>query len=1301
MSKCIVGIISWMISSLIFAQSQPKFSNYTRYSVEEGLPQRYVSTVLQDSAGFIWVATLDGLARFDGNEFLNLNQASDTLRFSSSQVYDIYLDEDEYLWVFHFNHKIDRLNTRTFELLVDVDPWKSTNRDQFKLRPDWPPESTKISSDGHGNWYAGDNQKFHLYDSTSKFQVFFDQRSDTVNESVKNYGTDTNGRLWLLRQDRLEVSDKDWQNFHSIALPEHIKKPAELRPSTAFTITPEDKIIYSSDNEIFVYSIANQSFTKASVDKYVGISPNELIRNFAYDQAQNVVFAIDGYVFRLNDDDTLTLLWIYPNRGEFDINMVMVDNTNTLWVATNTDGLYSVDMNVPSFHSSRYETNFLVDLLSKDLGINEKEIPENWRKRGWSYGLRYHHLDDKLLLTHESYGYGNARIVYQLKEKQLEKLPLEDYYFRYIVGIDESGGNLWALDIDGFLFKWTDLNQKPESFRIKEINNTAEERLSDMVGDDRSLWVINVENTIYQIQDGKIINQHHPAQDNNSSLIDIQKDVYDEDILWIGTLGGGLIKWDKKTTSTIRTFTTKDGMPNNSIGAIAPDSLGNLWLATFNGLSKFNTKKENFINYYQSDGLTENEFNRHHSLVLPDGRIALGGTDGYSVFDPTDYQPTQSDPKVQLTQLEVNGSPYSNPGRLIDIQELRLSHDQNALSFNMSAIEFNNPGKNHYRYRLQGHTDDWVELGNNRAFRFDKLPPGVYTLELNASNTDGVWSERIRRLSIAISPPPWLSWWAYCFYFLVVSTIFVSYWMGYKKRLFRKQEIAFNKREAMRLKELDDIKTRFFSNITHEFRTPLTLILSPLERELREKSHSKNVIRILENNYRQGNHLLKLVNQLLDISKLESGSMMMHKSAGDLNGFVKALVDQFQGLADEKGIHLSFSVEGVEGNYLFDKSHLQKIIMNLVGNAIKFTPEGGQVEVVLTASQVNGQSAISIKVMDTGIGIPKEKIPVLFDRFYQVDDSITRQQEGTGIGLSLVKELADLMGATISVESTEGKGTTFELILPIEKLGMKNGVKPSQSEALPGDKEPLILVVEDNDELRDFIVDSLSSDLKVIVAENGITGWRLTEKHLPDIIISDVMMPEMDGYELCKKVKDDPRTNHISVILLTAKMAQSSKEAGLACGADDYMTKPFHSHELELRVKNALAQQARLKEKLRKQLLPSSPSAEIESPNDVFLSKLYQFLEGHHTNSKLEVSEVAEAMGMSKSTLNRKLRSLLNVSALNLIKQYRLQRAVCLLESGESISAAAYSSGFESPSYFTQVFKESFGTTPSDFKKAS
>ncbi|MEQ6168401.1 ATP-binding protein [Ekhidna sp. MALMAid0563] len=1321
MSKANISLVVFLFIIHFCCGQSPIYTLHEHYDTERGIPQGQVTAIEQDDDGFIWISTLDGLARFDGKSFLHFkgNEENEERRLTNSLIFQIHYDQHGFLWVLYFNYKVDRIDTKTLKVNRDVPPSYSISAEEFQLQIKFP-DAVAIMSDMRGNWYAGGKGSYHLYDTSNlRLRKFFTGFEKTTNY-IYGFDEDPQGNLWVMTEEGLQVSDKDWENFRELKVPDSLKYSTPKLTKQRPVISQKDKVVLMNLDQLLVYDRVRKSFRKLAIPKGPLSKENEILRCATVDKSGNIFFAYQGFVFRLNNDLSIDTIWKLPENEILRIDNILIDKSEALWVATNGGGLYKVNMNTPGFVSSKYEYNLPVDVLMGVLNISDKDVPENWKEKNGSYGLRYAYFDDHLILSNE-YLYGDDRRVYAIKGASLQQIESLHSSLEYVVGITTHNDSLFALDKGGNLLAWSGLNESPIVREVIPVpfSSTQEEgetvkkpkiteiNLKDLESGGNDLWAIATHNQLYQIRHGRLLQVHElPLEEVN--LIDLHYVRETPDVLWIATLGKGLVKWNIKTNQIEKIYSQNNGLSNNNVAFIKSDKRGNLWLGSFNGLCRFNPEKESFTSYSTKEGLLESEFNRHHVLQLPDGRLVAGGTFGYTVFDPSLFKADFYKPEITISGFSINDTKVSETTYpehakqpIKEQDNLELSYDQNSLRFELAVMQYNDPDKNLIRYQLIGYNKSWVNNENQRTVRFDNLRPGHYTLKLNATNTDGKWSDKITRLNITIHPPPWLSWWAYALYFVAAVLIIYFYWKSYKKRLYRQQEIEFNKREAARLQEIDDIKTRFFSNITHEFRTPLTLILSPLERELREKSHSKEVIRILEGTYRQGNHLLKLVNQLLDISKLESGSMMFHKSAGDLNAFVKALVDQFQLLANDQGIRLSFSMKGVEGNYLFDKSHLEKIIINLVGNAIKFTPEGGQIDVALAPSQANSQQAVSIKVVDTGVGIPAEKIPRLFDRFYQADDSSTRQQEGTGIGLSLVKELADLMEATISVESEEGKGTTFELILPTEKLSMNDGFKRSQVNALPGDKEPLILVVEDNDELRDFIVDSLSSDRKVIVAENGVAGWSLIEKHLPDIIISDVMMPEMDGYELCKKVKGDPRTNHIGVILLTAKTAQTSKEAGLECGADDYMTKPFHSQELELRIKNTLVQQERLKEKLRKQLLPSSPPIKVESPKDIFLSGLYQFLEENHTNTKLDVAEIAEAMNMSKSTLNRKLQSILKVSALNLIKQYRLQKAASLLKSGESISAAAYSSGFESPSYFTLVFKEAYGTTPTDFKKAS
>ncbi|WP_372530138.1 ATP-binding protein [Ekhidna sp.] len=1288
-----------------FGQIETLHKTSQHYTTEDGLPQSFVSNIAQDKDGFIWVATLDGLARYDGKEFIYFKIDSDTnRRISTSQIYDIYLDSRNQLWIFHFNHIVDKVDASTLEITLDVQPVVSVAHTSFQ-QGFGSKTVNQIVNDEHGNWFAGDTTNVELYDSSNLRLVhFFKSSAHSRLPIVYGFTEDTKGRLWIMTDEGLAVSDLNWVNFQKINIPESFSYNPEPQTLKEMMVLSNSRVLFAYKNRLFLYEENKMKFSELSLPLLPELE-GDYISAITKDHQGRAILKYNGYILRVEHDNTITYLWESPTRESFIITSVLIDRSNTMWVGINTGGLYRVDLNSPTFQSYSYQRNFLVDILTNHLGISESTIPPNWKQKGWSYGMRYCYSKYGLLITHESYGYGNARKIYRLNNGKLEQLPLEDKYFHYIIGIDESDSALWALDIEGFFFKWKSIYEMPAEKKVKHIPHTGVERFSDMVVDDQFQWVIATKNLIYQLDDGKIIDQFEVGK-IGTSLIDLCEDMSDPDIMWIGTLGGGLLKWSKSQKETISVFEVEHGLSNNSIGSIVPDTLGNLWLGTFNGISRFDTKTNEFVNYTTRDGIIESEFNRHHGFILPDGRIALGATMGYSIFDPKKFKKDEFNPSVIVSDLQINGkkiqSRFLSQQSLNELTQLNLNHEQNSLRFSVAAMQYNDPEANQYRYKLENFNDDWILNGNQRVIRFDNLSPGKYTLLLNASNTDGVWSDKVNKISITINPPLWLSWWAYTLYFLIAIFLIFNYWRNYKKRLNRLQEIEFNKREATRLQEIDNIKTRFFSNITHEFRTPLTLILSPLEKQIRDKKYSEEVQQILENNYKHGSHLLNLVNQLLDISKLESGHMQVHKSVGDLVEFVKIYVDQFRDYAKEKEISLEFEHVQLNGQYLFEKTHLEKIIMNLLSNAIKFTGAGGKVNVTLSGVHLfETQEQIIIKVRDNGQGIPKDKLGKLFDRFYQVDDSDTRRQEGTGIGLSLVKELTELMNGEIFVESDVGLGTTFTLKLPVDKVSIVENEEASEETLIPhqfDEEEALVLVVEDNSELRKFIVESLSEKRNVLSAKNGSEAWEIIQKELPDIVVSDVMMPVMNGYELCQKVKNDIRTSHISFVMLTAKTAQESKETGLSSGADEYLTKPFHAYELELRIDNLIRQQKNMRDHFRSNLLSNTSSLNVQNVEDAFIHNLYTYLEDYHNDSALDVPQIAEAMSMSKSTLNRKLKSILNISALGLLKKYRLKKAVALLKAGEQVSQVAYLVGFDSPSYFTQLFKETYGQTPTEYK---
>ncbi|MBD2701757.1 response regulator [Spirosoma sp. BT702] len=525
-------------------------------------------------------------------------------------------------------------------------------------------------------------------------------------------------------------------------------------------------------------------------------------------------------------------------------------------------------------------------------------------------------------------------------------------------------------------------------------------------------------------------------------------------------------------------------------------------------------------------------------------------------------------------------------------------------------------------------------------------------------------------------------------------------------------------RESIRAKAVADLKARFFDNITHEFRTPLSLIISPVEAMLQESQYQGTIRRNLLTVRRNAHQLLHLINQLLDLARLESDSLPIVESRGDVVAFLAQVVDSFQHFVEQKGLMLTFLANVLEHESLFDTDKWQKILTNLLSNAVKFTPEGGQIKV---NSQI-GPSELTLTVTDTGIGIADEHLPHIFDRFYQADTSLTRAYEGSGIGLALAYELARRLGGQLTVVSVLGVGTTFTAKIPIRSVS--DNVAPTTSTHIPLEPtpfdvvfapagtaqlpfadsgQPVILLVEDNTELLTFMKESLADQYHILTATNGRSGLEIARQELPDIVVSDVMMPEMDGYQLTDFLKQDPGTDHIAIILLTARTAVESRREGLEKGADDYLTKPFDLQELRLRLRNLITRQQKLRGYYQKQfgdtLATSSPADETHTPTaqDVFLAKLNGIVENHLDDSTFRAELLAEAVAMSLRTLTRKLTTLAGVSPARFIRLYRLQRATELLRAGHPVSETAYMVGFEHPANFSTAFKEVFRQTPSEF----
>ncbi len=781
-------------------------------------------------------------------------------------------------------------------------------------------------------------------------------------------------------------------------------------------------------------------------------------------------------------------------------------------------------------------------------------------------------------------------------------------------------------------------------------------------------------------------------------------------------------------------FAKVDLLGNSLVNSVEEDKLGRLWVATLDGLFCYNRTEKTILHFKEKDGLASS---RARVMQMPDGTMAVSTPNGISLFDPMSLVISQTKLKPVLLLLKVNNKPVDAnskgsdkddlvlPHDISGLQELVLDYQHNIFSLEFAALELTAPEKNLYAYKLEGFNKEWVYTdAKNRMATYTNLDPGHYTFKVKASSRDGVWSDHETTLKIHVLPPPWRTWWAYTGYSFMIAGLLLLARKSVVQRERLKSNLKLAKVEQERehfelekAKEVDKVKSAFFTNISHEFRTPLTLIKGPVATLLEEYANNPRTKEQLKLVERNSDLLLKLINQLLDLAKLESGTLTVDKTEGDMNSFLLAIANSFSSMALQKNIGLTIEPPSSRYLALFDKDKLETILINLVNNAIKFTPPGGNVNVrFLWETLTQNSNRLTISVADTGIGIPADQQTKIFERFHQVNEA--HKEVGTGIGLSLVKELVSLMEGTLTLKSELGKGSEFVIVLPVEivralsegevtvramdapeiALQEKFLVKESENET-GDDVKARLLVVEDNDDLRSFIISSLGGEFHFIEARDGREGMEKAFEEVPDLIISDVMMPEMDGITMTKKIKKDTRTSHIPLILLTAKTSEESKLSGLETGADDYLTKPFNRNELLLKVRNRIALQVKLREKIRLELLKDSPKVEVQSADEKFLIKVKEAILKRMDDEQLGVESLAEEIGLSRSQLLRKITALTGVSVNELIRTFRLQKAAHLLEQKWGpVAQVAYEVGFSNLSYFSKVFKEQYGVLPSEYK---
>lgn len=1013
-----------------------------------------------------------------------------------------------------------------------------------------------------------------------------------------------------------------------------------------------------------------------------------------------------------------------------DVNRFAEDKRGNLWIGTNGGGLIYFDRESGKFKQFLHNPdnpNSLANDVIVSLWIDHQQ-------KLW-IGTYYGGLD--------CYD-GKNFIHYRHDPKDTSTISDDRVWEIY----EDSQKNLWVGTLGGGVNL---LDRKKNSFYRFDGTSSTSYVFAFMEDRDGNFWIGTLDGMDVKLKNqNKVVHYVHQEKDHtslsNNNILCILQD--SRGMVWIGTREG-LNLFDKKTNS-FRTFRTEDGLPDNTILNILEDDKANLWISTPNGISKAAVTKNKesaelalqFKNYDEMDGLQGKEFNENAAWKSSRGELIFGGAKGFNIFYPDNAPTNKTRPTVVLTDFEIfnksmkvgdkSGKRVILEKAIPETKEITLAYKDNVIAIEFAALNFSNTEKSKYAYKLEGFNKEWLltDAGNRKA-TYTNLDPGEYTFRVKASNEDGLWNEEGVTLKITVLPPIWRTPLAYIIYGLIAIGLL---WLGRRivvQRTRMRFQMEQERKESQRMHKLDLMKIRFFTNVSHEFRTPLALILTPIEKMLKsatepsQKSHYQLI-------HRNAKRLLNLVNQLLDFRKLEMDELYLNLAQDDMVRLVKDIGCSFSDIAEKKNIRFSFHSHVDKVYASFDKVKLERILFNLLSNAFKFTHEGGQVDMELNSrrNEQDNRETVIITVKDTGIGISPEKKERIFERFFQDEVPGDMLNQGSGIGLAITKEFVRLHGGTISVDSEPGKGSCFTIELPVISapvvsgepvengeiveaalangnghivpengnghLSTENKVKTGQK---VNGKKFSILLAEDNEDFRFYLKDNLREAYEIIEAKNGKEGWQKALGQHPDLVVSDIMMPEMSGIELCRKLKEDVRTSHIPVILLTARSSEEIQMEGFSTGANDYITKPFNFQILISRINNLLVQQQNLKKSFQKQIEINPSEIKVDSEDEKLLRQTMEIVQKNLDNPDFSVEDLSKALLMSRAAMYKKITALTGITPSEFIRSVRLKSAAQLLEKTKmTVAQVAFEVGFNNTKYFVKYFKEEYNMLPTAYR---
>lgn len=1334
---------------------------YESISIAQGLSQGMIYDMLQDDEGFIWVATGAGLNRYDGYSFkVFTNDPYNNHSLSSNTIIRLFEDSKGRIWVGTENAGVNIYDKKTgifYRIVHNPANETSLSGNDIKSIEELPDGSMLIAAEG-----AGFNRITLSADFFTKDAVPAVTRLSLPNNTqVYGMGKDTSGTVWIGGMDGTVYQFDPLKNSFTLLSNGKLYNNGYLNP---------DKSIFINNN-LFLWdgkTVRPLFNDRQMPEGNIIFDPNSALwdnhhRELSfYNISKWGKNGIPNWNEPLPVDTTIRIC--YP---------FIIDHSGILWTGSVGYGLRKYNNANSKFKTQQpgYSVRFIVPASIDDIFL--ADFAYGWRKITNEVTITnpfisiasVTQIDNFIISKGGDYWIksdNKGYYKYNPVSGKLTPYPQINFYAGHGDKqpiLEDNKGNILFPGLGGVFNRINTATGKLDSFTIntdaarpmpaKAICTALYQDKQDVfwMGTADGFAKVVSNNTDRQPQVTWYYNNNNTRNSLNYNHVSCFLDdpSAPEKYLWIATKGGGLNRFDK-TSGNFFHLTAKDGLPDDVVYGILTDGAGNIWGSTNKGLFCMMVKATTgdtsftFRNFTKSAGLQDDEFNTGAYAKLPNGNLAFGGVNGLNVFDPAAILQNEFTAPVFITNILVGNEtvlPNDNTGVLQhtieQTQSITLNHLQDILTLEFSSLDFTAPGLNRYRYQLDGIDKDWVEAGTRRTATYLHLPAGKYVFKVQGSNSQGVWSNKMLELKIRVLPPWWLSWWAYILYALLLGVGVRAYFKFKVNKAKLQSQLDYEHQEAIRIKELDIIKTQLYANITHEFRTPLTVILG-MANQLKNDPE-KHLLTGVDMIVRNGENLLTLVNEMLDLSKLEDGKMPLHLVNGDIISFLRYIVESFQSLAASQQKQFHFLADIDELIVEFDAEKIRQIITNLFSNALKFTPASGNVYVSVSQEAIanTNQMLLILKVKDTGIGIPENQLQHIFDRFYQLDNSHTRKTGGTGIGLALTKELVKLMNGNIAVKSPPVgavKGTEFIITIPLtgaslaeeKTISLPSIYKESSTATTTvedpsyyttdpsnnGNGHPLVLLVEDNADVVAYTASCLP-DYKLSVGKDGREGFDIAINQVPDLIITDVMMPFVDGFEMCRKLRQDERTSHIPIIMLTAKADIQSKLEGIEKGADVYLEKPFHKEELLLRIKKLLELRKNLQQYYSKQIgiavnaetesMPQAETIAAEKTEHAFVKKVREIVEANFINYDFSVEQLCKLVFMSHSQLHRKLEALTGCSPNKFIRIVRLNKAKELLVNpASSIASVALDCGYNDAGYFARVFKQDTGLTPLEWR---